>query len=102
MGGLLLPQLLVLDVGGSVAPPLFLLTILLLGSQRYLLNATALVLGYFAVRATIGIAGLILFVGVVGAAGFVSTVDRSMSFILGSLLIVLGLRNLLLNTSDRA
>ena len=60
MSDLLLPQLIVLVIGGSVAPPLFLLTILLLGSQRSLLNATALVLGYFAVCATIGIVGLIL------------------------------------------
>jgi hypothetical protein len=55
MSDLLLPQLIVLAVGGSIAPPLLLLTILLLGSQRSLLNATALVLGYFAVIATIGI-----------------------------------------------
>jgi hypothetical protein len=102
MSDLLLPQLIVLAVGGSVAPPLFLLTILLLGSQRSLLNATALVLGYFAVCATIGIVGLILFAGAVGAAGIASTVGRGMSFIVGSLLIVLGLRSLLLNTSDRA
>ena len=69
MSDLLLPQLIVLAVGGSVAPPLLLLTILLLGSQRSLLNATALVLGYFAVCAPIGIVELILFTGAVGAAG---------------------------------
>lgn len=102
MSDLLLPQLIVLARGGSVAPSLFVLTILLLGSQRALLNATALVPGYFAVCATIGIVGLILFAGVVGAAGIDSTVDCTMSFISGSLLIVLGIRNLLLNTSDRA
>jgi hypothetical protein len=60
------------------------------------------VLGYSAVCATIGIVGLILFTGVVGAAGIVSTVDRGMSLIVGGLLIVLGLRTLLLNTPDRA
>ena len=102
MSDLLLPQLIVLAVGGSVAPPLLLLTILLLGSQRSILNATALVLGYFAVCATIGIVGLILFAGVVGAAGIASTVGRGMSLIVGGLLIVLGLRTLLLNTPDRA
>jgi hypothetical protein len=75
MSDLLLPQLIVLAVGGSVEPPLFFLTTLLLRSQRSLLHATALVLGYFAVCATIGIVGLILFAGVVGAAGIISSVD---------------------------
>ena len=41
----LLPGLLVLEVGGSVAPPLLLLTILFLGSRRHLPNAGALALG---------------------------------------------------------
>ena len=41
----LLPQLILLAVGGSIAPPLLLLTILFLGSQRSLSNATALVVG---------------------------------------------------------
>jgi len=40
----LLPGLLVLAVGGSVAPPLLLLTILFLGSRRPLPNAGALAL----------------------------------------------------------
>jgi hypothetical protein len=38
----LLPQLILLAVGGSIAPPLLLLTILFLGSQRSLLNPTML------------------------------------------------------------
>lgn len=42
----LLRGLLVLAIGGSVAPPLLLLTILFLGSRRPLPNATALALGY--------------------------------------------------------
>jgi hypothetical protein len=102
MSDLLLPQLIVLSVGGSIAPPLLLLTILLLGSQRPLLNATALVLGYVAVCATIGAAGLILFAGAVGAGSIASTIGRGMSLIVGGLLIVLGLRSLLLNAPDRA
>jgi hypothetical protein len=40
----LLPGLLVLAVGGSIAPPLLLLTILFLGSRRPLPNAGALAL----------------------------------------------------------
>jgi len=42
----LLPRLIVLAIGGSIAPPLLLLTILFLGSQRPLPNASALALGY--------------------------------------------------------
>jgi hypothetical protein len=57
----LLPGLLVLAVGGSIAPPLLLLTILFLGSRRPLSNAGALALGYFTVCAVIGVAGLVLF-----------------------------------------
>ena len=41
------PQLLFLAVGGGIAPPLLLLTILFLGSRRPLPNATALVLRQF-------------------------------------------------------
>ena len=73
----LLPQLIVLALGGSIAPALLLLTILFLGSQRPLPNATALVLGYFAVCAAVGVAGLILFSGTAGAAGSTaSTIGR--------------------------
>jgi hypothetical protein len=42
----LLPGLILLAVGGSIAPPLLLLTLLFLGSRRPLPNATALALGY--------------------------------------------------------
>ena len=45
--GDLLPGLIVLAIGGSVAPPLLLLTILFLGSQRPLSNASSLTLDYF-------------------------------------------------------
>jgi hypothetical protein len=90
----LLPQLIVLAVGGSIAPAL-LLTILFLGSQRPLPNATALVLGYFAVYAAVGVAGLVLFGGTAGAAGSTAfTINRVISVTLGVLLIVLGLRRL--------
>jgi hypothetical protein len=51
----LLPGLLVLAIGGSVTPPLLLLTILFLDSRRPLPNATALALGYFATCTVIGI-----------------------------------------------
>jgi hypothetical protein len=40
-----LPGLIVLAIGGSIAPPLLLLTILFLGSQRPLPNASSLTLG---------------------------------------------------------
>jgi hypothetical protein len=88
----LLPGLLVLAVGGSIAPPLLLLTILFLGSRRPLPNAGALALGYFTVCAVIGVAGLVLF-GDAGSA--ISTVGRIISAAVGALLIVLGLRSLL-------
>jgi hypothetical protein len=42
-----LPGLIILAIGGPLAPPLLLLTILFLGSQRPLPNAIALALGYF-------------------------------------------------------
>jgi hypothetical protein len=88
----LLPGLILLAIGGSVAPPLLLLTILFLGSRRPLPNATALALGYFATCAAIGLSGLILFGG---AESIVSTVGRVTSVAVGALLIVLGLRSLL-------
>ena len=92
----LLPQLIVLALGGSIAPALLLLTILFLGSQRPLPNATALVLGYFAVCAAVGVAGLVLFGGTAGAAGSTaSTIGRVISVTLGVLLITVGLRRLL-------
>src|SRR5918993_4134804 len=91
----LLPQLFVLAVGGSIASGLLLLTILFLGFQRPLPNATALVLGYFAVCAVVGVAGLILFGGTAGAGSTASTIGRVISLTLGVLLVVLGLRSLL-------
>ena len=90
-----LPQLLFLAVGGAIAPPLLLLTILFLGSRRPLPNATALALGYFATCAAIGIAGLTLFDGAAGAGGAASTAGLVISASVGGLLIVLGLRSLL-------
>jgi hypothetical protein len=87
-----LPQLIFLAVGGAIAPPLLLLTILFLGSRRPVPNATALALGYFATCAAIGIAGLTLFSG---ATSTVSTVGRVISATVGGLLIVLGFRSLL-------
>jgi hypothetical protein len=87
-----LPELIVLAIGGSVAPPLLLLTTLFLGSRRPLLNAAALALGYFTTCAVIGISGLVLFGG---AESTVSTVGRVISATIGALLIVLGLRSLL-------
>jgi hypothetical protein len=94
-----LPQLLLLAVGGSIAPPLLLLTILFLGSRRPLPNPTALPYGYFATCAAIGIAGLTLFDRAAGAGGAASMVGRVISASVGGLLIVLGLRSLL-NTPD--
>ena len=87
-----LPGLVVLAFGGSIAPPLLLLTILFLGSRRPLLNAAALALGYFTICAVIGISGLVLFGG---AESTISTVGRVISATIGALLIVLGLRSLL-------
>lgn len=90
-----LPQLLFLAVGGAIAPPLLLLTILFLGFRRSLPNATALAFGYFATCAAIGIAGLTLFDGAAGPGGAASTAGRVISAAVGGLLIVLGLRSLL-------
>ena len=84
--------LIVLAIGGSVAPPLLLLTTLFLGSRRPLLNAATLALGYFTTCAVIGISGLVLFGG---EESTVSTVGRVISATIGALLIVLGLRSLL-------
>ena len=98
----LLPQLIVLAVGGSIAPALLLLTILFLGSQRPLPNATALVLGYFAVCAAVGVAGLILFGGTAGAGSTASMIGRVISVTLGVLLIVLGLRRLFITRDPDA
>ena len=88
----LLPGLVVLAIGGSIAPPLLLLTILFLGSQRPLPNAGALMLGYFTTCAVIGILGITLFGG---AEDAVSTVGRVISVTVGVLLLVLGLRTVL-------
>jgi len=88
----LLPGLILLAIGGSVAPPLLLLTILFLGSRRPLPNAGALALGYFATCAAIGVSGLILFGG---AESILSMVGRVISVTVGALLIVLGSRSLL-------
>jgi hypothetical protein len=78
---------------------LLLLTILFLGTQRSLPNATTLVLGYLAVCATIGIAGLILIGSTAEASGVASTIGRVISLSVGALLIGLGLRSAL-NTPD--
>jgi Sap, sulfolipid-1-addressing protein len=88
----LLPGLLVLVIGGTIMPPLLLLTILFLGSRRPLPNAAALALGYFATCTIIGILGLVLFGD---AEGAVSTVGQVISVTVGILLLFLGLRNLL-------
>ena len=88
----LLPGLVVLAIGGSIAPPLLLLTILFLGSQKPLPNAGALMLGYFTTCAVIGISGITLFSG---AEAAVSTVGRVISVTIGVLLLVLGLRTVL-------
>ena len=85
----LLPQLIVLALGGAIAPPLLLLTILFLGSRRPLANATALGIGYFTICAAMGIPGLTLFAGVAGAGGSASTVDRIISATVGALMVVL-------------
>jgi Sap, sulfolipid-1-addressing protein len=87
-----LPQLVFLAIGGSIAPPLLLLTILFLGSRRPLPNAIALALGYFATCAAMGIVGLTLFGEAESAA---TTIGRAISVTVGSLLLVLGLRSLL-------
>jgi hypothetical protein len=90
-----LPQLLFLAVGGAIAPPLLLLTLLFLGSRRPLPNATTLALGYFTTCAAVGIAGLTLFEEAAGAGGAASTAGRVTSASVGGLLIVLGIRSLL-------
>jgi hypothetical protein len=95
----LLPGLIVLAIGGSIAPPLLLLTILFLGSRGPLPNATALSLGYFTTCAAIGIVGLTLFGGGESAA---STIGRVISAMVGGLLVVLGLRSLLNAPDPRA
>jgi hypothetical protein len=87
-----LPQLVILSIGGSIAPPLLLLTILFLGSRRPLPNATALALGYFATCAAMGVVGFTVFGGAESAA---SAVGRVVSVTAGGLLTVLGLRSLL-------
>jgi hypothetical protein len=88
-----LPGLIVLAIGGSIAPPLLLLTILFLSSQRPLPNASALALGYFTNPcAGICILGLILFGG---AESAVSTVGLVISVSVGALLVVFGIRSLL-------
>ena len=92
-----LPQLVFLAIGGSIAPPLLLLTVLFLGSQRPLINATALALGYFTTFTTcavMSIAGLAFFGGVAGAGVVASMIGRDLSATVGGLLIVLGLRSL--------
>ena len=83
-----LPGLVVLAIGGSIAPPLLLLTILFLGTRQPLPNAGALALGYFTTCAVIGISGLLLFGG---AESTVYTVGRVISATVGALLIVMGL-----------
>jgi hypothetical protein len=76
-----LPGLCDLAIGGSIAPPLLLLTILFLSSQRPLPNASALALGYFTTCVVIGISGLLLFGG---AENTVSTLGRISSLMPGS------------------
>jgi len=87
-----LPQLVVLAFGGSIAPPLLLLTILFLGSERPLPNAAAVALGYSSTCAAMGIAGLTVLGGTEGAA---STIGRVIGIAVGALLLVLSLRSLL-------
>jgi hypothetical protein len=87
-----LPGLIVLATGGSMAPPLLLLTILFLDSRRPIPSATALALGYFTTCAVMGIAGLTLYGG---AEDAVSLVGRVISVSVSGLLVVIGLRSLL-------
>jgi hypothetical protein len=91
----LLPQLALQAIGGLIAPPMLLLTILFPGSRRPLTNTTALAIGYFTTCAAMGIAGLAHFGRVAGAGDVASTVGRGVSATVGGLLIVLGLRSLL-------
>ena len=88
-----LPRLALLAVGGSIAPPMPLLTVLFLGSRRPLANATALILGYVAACAAMVAAGLALVGGAAGAGGVASMIGRGVSATVGGLLIVLGLRS---------
>ena len=74
-----LPGLIVLAIGGSVAPPLLLLTILFPGFPKPLPNASALALGYFTTCAVIGVSGLMLF----GEQSTVATVGRIISATVG-------------------
>jgi hypothetical protein len=89
-----LPQLAILAAGGSIAPPLLLLTILFLGSPSPLPSATALALGYFAICTVMGVVGLTVFGEAAGPGGVASMVGRVISVTVGGLLIVLGLRSL--------
>jgi hypothetical protein len=68
-----LPGLVVLAIGGSIAPPLLLLTILFLGTRQ------------LTTCAVIGISGLLLFSG---AESIVSTVGRDICATVGALLMV--------------
>jgi hypothetical protein len=86
-----LPQLAILAAGGSIAPPLLLLTILFLGSPSPLPSATALALGYFAICTVMGVVGLTVFGEAAGPGGVASMVGRVISVTVGGLLIVLGL-----------
>lgn len=90
-----LPELIVLAAGGSVAPLLLLLTILMLGSRRPLPNATALALGYFVTYGAIGIVGLAFIGSSAETESAVSAVGRVMGATVGGLLIVLGFKSLL-------
>jgi hypothetical protein len=88
-----LPELIVLAIGGSIAPPLLFLTVLFLGSWRPIPNASALVLGYVVTCGMIGISGLVLFGG---AENTISTVGRIISVSVGTLLVVFGIRSLVI------
>ena len=88
-----LPELIVLAIGGSIAPPLLFLTVLFLGSWRPIPNASALALGYFVTCAVIGISGLVL---CGGAENTISTVGRIISVSVGALLVVFGIRSLVI------
>jgi hypothetical protein len=91
----ILPQLVLLAAGDSIAPPLLLLNILFLGSQSPLPNATALALGYLATFTTMGVVGPIVFSEPAGAEGATSVVRRVISATIGGLLIALDFRSLL-------
>jgi hypothetical protein len=72
-----------LAIGGSIAPPLLLLTILFSSSQWPLPNASTLALGYFTTCAVIRISGHHLFGG---AESTVTNVGRIISATVGALL----------------